>query len=445
MAKYHRPRQGTGIAVSHFHLVDPLPVSEVLDSPEMERALLMEALNRGAGTLELFRMLKTWRAQRQRRHPRTVFGLLNFDDVLVGGFADQAETFLVRQCREDYDRMLRDEFSSLPDDVHDSFAFDKHEPFAYYCQMRPVFYRAGYSDPCETIFLKIEPAQFLGHNVAGGLHEVFRDRLARLERELDSWSPGLSQRLSSQIKNKNVGGFVPRYIAPKQGHRQKAPSLSNHAFGLAIDIDPDWNPHIKDQEVVDVLKEITGYDFGQVLVPKEKGIPEMDRIAQTHARVHEASDRLRTWLKRYLPVYEAELRKASTPASFPTDPAAPPVCEDPSEESKQIIRLLKYHKLAELKQWSTKGIESVPLELAAAMANLGFRWGGSYEHSKDIMHFELEAKDALKPDQEARSLEDGLFAGNEFALRMWLQNKADRAEDDAQPAGRSAASGGDAK
>lgn len=443
MANHHRPRQGTGIAVSHFHLVDPLPVSEVLDSPEMERALLMEALNRGAGTLELFRMLKTWRAQRQRRHPRTVFGLLNFDDVLVGGFADQAEAFLVRQCREDYDRMLRDEFSSLPDDVHDSFAFDKHEPFAYYCQMRPVFYRAGYSDPCETIFLKIEPAKFLGHNVAGGLHELFHDRLAGLERELDSWSQGLAQRVSARITG--VGGFVPRYIAPKQGHRQTSASLSNHAFGLAVDIDSDWNPHIKDQEVVDVLKEITGYDFGQVLVPKENGIPEMDRIAQTHTRVREASDRLRAWLTRYLPVYEAEKRKANTPASFLTDPSAPPVCEEPSEESNEIIRLLKYHKLAELKQWAVKGIETIPLELAAAMAKLGFRWGGSYEHSKDIMHFELDAKDVLAPDHEARSLEDGLLAGNEFALRLWLQNKADREEDDVRLTSKSTAPGGDAK
>jgi hypothetical protein len=443
MSNHHRPRQGTGIAVSHFHLVDPLPSSEVLDSPEMERALVMEALNRGAGTLQLFRTLKSWRAQRQQRHPRTIFGLLPFEDLPVSDLANQAETILMTRSREDYDRTLRDEFSSLPDDVQDSFAYEKHEPFAYYGQMRPVFYRAGYSDPCETIFLKIGPATLLGHKVAGGLHELFRDRLAGLERELNSWSPGLAPRVSARIKG--VGGFVPRYIAPKQGHRQTNAYLSNHAYGLAVDIDSDWNPHIKDQEVIDVLKEITGYDFGQVLVPKEKGIPEMDRIAQTHLRVRDSSDRLRAWLNRYLPVYEAEKRKASTPASFLPDPGADPVCEEPSEESKQIIRLLKYHKPAELKQWAAKGIETIPLELAAAMAKLGFRWGGSYEHSKDIMHFELDAKDALPPDQEPRPLEDGLFAGNEFALRMWLQGKADRNGDDSWLIDKAAASGGDAK
>jgi hypothetical protein len=423
MSNHHRPRQGTGIAVSHFHLVDPLPVSVVLDGPEMEKALIMEALNRGAGTLQLFRTLKAWRAQRQRRHPRTVFGLMASDDILGSGLAGQADGFLVSQCREDYDRTLRDEFSSLPLDVQLSFTYEKHEAFAYYCQMRPVFYGAGYNDPCGTIFLKIGSAEFLGHDVEGGLHELYRKRLAGLERELDSWSPGLAQRVSARIKG--VGGFVPRYIAPKQGHRQTA-YLSNHAFGLAVDIDSDWNPHIKDQEVIDVLKEITGYDFGQVLVPKEKGIPEMDRIAQTHARVREASECLRAWLNRYLPLYEAEKRKANTPTSFLPDPAADPVCEGPSEQSKQIFRLLNYHKLAELKLWAAKGIETIPLELAAAMAKLGFRWGGQYEHSKDIMHFELGSKDVLATDREPRSLEDGLFAGNEFALRMWLDNKADR-------------------
>jgi hypothetical protein len=443
MSNHHRPRQGTGISVSHFHLVDPLPASEILDSPEMERALVTEALNRGAGAFELFRTLKSWRAQRQRRHPRTVFGLVSLEDLSGSDLTGQSDTILVTRCREDYDRTLRSEFCSLPKGIQKSFGYEKHDPLAYYGQLRPVFYRAGYSDPCARIFSKITDATFLGHDVDCGVHELFRDRLAGLERELNSWSPGLAQKVSARITG--VGGFVPRYIAPKQGHRQKNAYLSNHAFGLAVDIDSDWNPHIKDQEVIDVLKEITGYDFGQVLVPKEKGIPEMDRIRETHLRVREASDRLRAWLNRYLPVYEAEKREASTPASFLPDPGAAPVCEEPSAGSKQIIRLLKYHKSAELKQWAAKGIETIPLELAAAMAKLGFRWGGSYEHSKDIMHFELDAKDAVPPDQEPRPLEDGLFGSNEFALRMWLQNKADRNGDDSRLLDKAAASGGDAK
>ena len=442
MSNHHRPRQGTGIAVSHFHLVDPLPVSEVLDSPEMEKALVMEALNRGAGTLQLFRTLKTWRTQRQRRHPRTVFGLL-FDDLVGSDFIALAETVLVRQCREDYDRMLRDEFSSLPDDVQDSFAYEKHEPFAYYCQLRPVFYRAGYDDPYATIFSKIKPATFLGHEVEGGLHEVFRNRLEGLERKLDSWSTGLARRVSRQIKD--VGGFVPRYIAPKPGEPKRAPSLSNHAFGLAIDIDPVWNPQIAGKEVIGLLREITGYDFGEVLIPEKDGITEVDRIAQTHQAIHEASDRLRAFLNRYLPLYEAEVQKAVAPPYSPADPGAAKICIEPSKELGPIARLAESRGVPELRKWAANGIESIPLELAAAMAELHFGWGGCYRRSKDIMHFELDAKDALAPDQEPRSLEDGLFGGNEFALRMWLQNKADANKDDSRLLDKAAASGGDTK
>src|SRR5207302_1958778 len=143
---------GAQLANSNFHLVDPLPSSEILDSPEMENALLMEALKRGAGSLDLLRILKGWRMHRRQRHARTVFGLMNFDAILGGSFAEQADTFLVRRSNEEYDRLLQQEFSSLRVDVQDSFAFEKRKPSAYYRQMRAVFYRAGYSNPCQTIF-----------------------------------------------------------------------------------------------------------------------------------------------------------------------------------------------------------------------------------------------------------------------------------------------------
>src|SRR5205823_13084081 len=85
------------------------------------------------------------------------------------------------------------------------------------------------------------------------------------------------------------------------------PALSNHAFGLAVDIDSPWNPHIKDREVIEVLKEITGYDFGEYFVNRSEAIPSLDWAAQIHMRERDASNRLQDWLRRYLPIYKSYL------------------------------------------------------------------------------------------------------------------------------------------
>ena len=70
--------------------------------------------------------------------------------------------------------------------------------------------------------------------------------------------------------------------------------------------------------------------------------------------------------------------------------------------------LLKFHTMTELEGWADRGIQTIPIELAAAMAQLGFRWGAMYEHTKDVMHFELLAATVIKPDSGHRPLEEML-------------------------------------
>src|SRR5262249_31787325 len=116
-------------------------------------------------------------------------------------------------------------------------------------------------------------------------------------------------------------------------------------------------------------------------------------------------------------------------------PAGPPeeqLCVDPEElqcvEPDPVTRenldrlwvILQHHPIQEVRQWARHGIQTVPLYLAAALVKLGYRWGQTYEGSKDAMHFELLARDeyrkgvlvgkgVLKPDAAPRPLED-LFA-----------------------------------
>jgi len=46
-------------------------------------------------------------------------------------------------------------------------------------------------------------------------------------------------------------------------------------------------------------------------------------------------------------------------------------------------------------QWEEHGILTVPVDFVRRMKDLGFRWGGEYMEKKDLMHFELDARDVL--------------------------------------------------
>lgn len=139
MGKHHRTAREWPQAYSHFHLIEPLPASPVLDSPEMEEALVAEALRRGAGDLfSLLRILRQWRAYRRRNPPRPTSSLLNARILFEPDFGGQADAYLTERCSDAYYSQVQQEFSGLRDDVSGSFAFEKNEPLAYYSQLRPA-------------------------------------------------------------------------------------------------------------------------------------------------------------------------------------------------------------------------------------------------------------------------------------------------------------------
>jgi hypothetical protein len=400
-----------------------LDVPPVLDGPAYEEAMIGEALRRGATLLQLAEIVQHLRAQRLRDRPDARTPRLHLLtpgplDFRLDDPPDLLPAVLA------YEAQVQREFGGLPPSVQESFAFDKNKSkLAYYGEMRVALYVAGYDDPA-AVFSQIKPAKLLGHNVAGGLHQLFLDRLEKLAATLDGWSPGLAARTGKEFKG--VGGFVPRHIAPKAGAKRKAPVLSNHAFGLAVDIDPTTNPHIKDAPVIAALNAVVrdlGFDFGKRYLEPDQKIDSVDWVAQTHLLAQQASARVQQWLQKYLPVYDeiqaeqqALKKQAAKPASTPSGPfdpvpAEPTMCKalDPVtlENLDRLKTVLTYHKLAEVRQWAQHGIQTIPLYLAAAMAKIGFGWGQTYCHSKDVMHFELDAKQVLPPDsREPRPLAD---------------------------------------
>src|ERR1043166_2212969 len=99
---HRKPHAAPAPVFSNIHLVDPLPGIEMLDSRDMDEALVVEALRRGASTLDLIRLLNEWKARRTRTSPRPAFGFLHGRLMLDidPDLADLADADLMRRSEE---------------------------------------------------------------------------------------------------------------------------------------------------------------------------------------------------------------------------------------------------------------------------------------------------------------------------------------------------------
>jgi hypothetical protein len=193
-----------------------------------------------------------------------------------------------------------------------------------------------------------------------------------------------------------VGGFVPRFIAGTE-------RLSNHAFGLALDIDPVRNPHLKGKGDIAAFERAVGVHIGELFFAGSEPARE------TQARLDEIGLRLRAWLAIWLPQYEALLdararsRRGSAKdraaasreaASLQRDISLNPAAAD----LHALDTLVRNHGIATVRVWQ-QGLGTIPPEVVDVFRQLGMkygaRWGTEYEKSKDIMHLELQAAVAL--------------------------------------------------
>lgn len=285
-----------------------------------------------------------------------------------------------------YEQAVLNEFKTLPEDVQSSFQYgfvksrsktnDQNEADAnayeswYYLKMRPAYYCAGYRDPAEMIFRRIRRSKLLGRTI--DLHELFLEKTANLKSLLPD---GLYEEVVASIAS--IGGFCPRFQAGTK-------KLSNHAFGLAIDVDAVVNPDFNRREEIEVIRKITGYDLGTALTEFQPGVTPEQRVIEIHRRMQDASDKLKQWLNTHV---------------SSQDPGVSPLTGRSEETPEDLLRiLLKYRSAKDLNAWQRRGIQTVPVAFSAAMARLGFRWGNEYQNKKDVMHFELEG--ALQPSMD---------------------------------------------
>jgi hypothetical protein len=403
-----------------------------------EQQIVQEALRRGADEKLLITFI-IWRRVSARQATTAPEEYKNLKTLLSQLIA-QDISYYYNIVEEEY-RNLRIDFSpprgQLP----------RRDANEHYHFMRPKYYMAGYDNPLHDIFNNIRPYFFLGKKVGGGgLHNVFIHCLDGVPAELEKISSGLSDRVQASIKFQDAG-FVPRYIAGSE-------TLSNHAYGLAIDIDPGSNPHLL-TPVIAILNEVvvrrTGiaFDFGAsytqgrewsgVLTDEQKA-----KVLFANARL--ASNAVQEWLQQKLPTYEDCIAKiaagrrspSASPARKDADDAEQTMKEDRELQLLQLIRgdgSDNYPSVDTLHSWAKTGIQTIPIELAIAIAHacrkMGFPrkhlhrpersgWGQDYTTSKDAMHFEIEAVDAIPPNSAPRSLPEVFPADFLPFYELWL-------------------------
>jgi hypothetical protein len=422
----------SAMPLGSFHLLDP-GLLRLESSVDEDSAIIQEALHRGAdfGQISKLMFLRA-RANRDSSsadQPNAMLARIS-ETLRVDPLLEAQSKFqLIHSELEKYRQRLKTEFSRLPGIVRGAFASREQKEseedwsarcFEAYLKMRSAYYVAGYDTPAETFLHKIQPATCLDKDVENGLHEAFKKRLDELGKRLDHIQPGLAKEVSAKLSGI---GFQPRFIAPKQGQKAAHASLSNHAFGLAIDFNASWNPHIKDLDVIVTLKEATGYDFGALFAPM--CAPEEALVEETYRKALEASAALQRWLRRYLPIYVGvsqqkkplppKSKKSRDPLEGLVGASIDPECKEPDLDTEtNIIRLTiinKYHSIHEMQRWADRGVMSLPLALVTAMKGLGFGWGGEWEKSKDFMHFEMNYKSVAPPENRWRPL-DELFPSN---------------------------------
>jgi hypothetical protein len=411
-----KPAGPLGITTSRFSLgLEPLSADfgglENTGGAEFEREVVREAIRRGADPGSAFQLLWRWR-QAQGHARRSIgrlraapppsgysFGLtpiaLREDLADVAAASDPPiDVDAIRAEYRIYVQESLNQLATLPLHVRRSFgepkplgdkatdkqvkAFNDSQAVTNekYVRMRSLYYVFGYGDP--TRFLKtITPVNMLGHDVDYGVHPAFAEGLQPLRDKLIQRDPTLATRLGGLFKS--AIGLQPRPVAG-----ESRPSISNHAFGLAVDIDALTNPMIKDAEVKRILSWVVNepsFDFGQLAVEASEHPTAPTETA--YARLQEASRRVQDWLKRHL--YD-------TQTSWPEDTSAAEDLqsrEDVSEDVLKFRSLSRKVSRRELEAWAREGILTVPLVLVLAMKDLMFGWGGEYEGSKDMMHFEL--------------------------------------------------------
>lgn len=240
--------------------------------------------------------------------------------------------------------------------------------FPTYVSMAPLFANNGIPDAAAYLAQTIVTAHFCGRTFPA--HTVLAAALAQADAGLKAATPPPDVHSAWAVNARPIRG--------------RSSSLSKHALGLAVDINPDTNPLIRasdDRDVVLVIKAVTEVDLG---------------TTQTADAMRQASLTFRAtygddWLAARRQELDAAVQAADTARSA---------------ELQKLLTAAK-RQAKRLKQLAQTGFFDLDQRLIDALVGAGLTWGGSWRTSKDFMHFEISLP---APPPATQAVEDFVIA-----------------------------------
>jgi hypothetical protein len=207
--------------------------------------------------------------------------------------------------------------------------------FETYANMAPLFAHRGVGDAAAYLDRNIVSLRLF--NQRGQGHRDLIPVLAQVEAAIGAAGP------SPPLVGRGLGCFNVRPI------RGTTTSLSNHALGRAIDLNPDANPLITERADFLVIEAVTGVNIHPLSDPAE--LRRLSRLFQD--TFNEA------WVAQQ------------------TRPDVQAACHD-------------HHARTRLNSYAASGFCTLDQRLIEALVAAGLRWGGAYQRNrKDFMHFEF--------------------------------------------------------
>lgn len=375
---------------------------------EPERAAVDEALARGASVVDATLLVARGRGVElelrtltddvvRQPEPEAELARLNSPDLVALPLAVS-----VFEREKVFSKTVEAEFQGFAPHVRAAFAstaqlngvFTGLESYRFIRARLWEGGRRNASSLFHDILGKDDGARLLGREIQNGAHRLLVEKLQPLR----------DAPQGEVIPMKSIIGFQPRLIANSE-------NLSNHVFGLAIDIDATFNPHIRSPGAIEIVLRRTGVNLGKPLLR-----PGGD-IEDAYQKLRDVSNRLRDWLRAALPAEarlrgafetanrgvrsaEATLRRARTEAEKRVAAAQLEQARrelglardelNRSPEAFDVGELAKEFGRPTLEQWESRGLFTIPIEVARGLRNQGLDWGVEWKTHKDVMHFELD-------------------------------------------------------
>jgi hypothetical protein len=184
----------------------------------------------------------------------------------------------------------------------------------------------------------------------------------------------------------HAGGFNPRPI--KFNHHYLFGTLSDHATGMAVDIDDKKNPQLTLEEW-NFIEQLVGKDI------KRSGRWETEEDAE--GLWDDISEMSNLFVKRVaaevnrIEKERAEKAKADKEkaAKQMLDKSEPTHAEKSTKVVPPLHEILGPH-LKNLSPWVNSGFFHLPLDLVLELHAHGFTWGATFSTNVDLHHFQID-------------------------------------------------------